>query len=83
MLQQPLKTVIRFISIVLISLMFLKSILDLDTSWDTLWYHLPFAARLSGLITSDSYSFENWIESVFNGFPCLAELLQGLLWSFF
>ena len=64
----------------LFSLMLLKAIVDVDIHFDTWWYHLPWAARLAGLMPSDAFYFEQLAAVRFEGFPVLAEFLQGLLW---
>ena len=44
-----------------IAVILTKSITDLDLTWDSLNYHLPFAARRAGLIPADVYQFQNWL----------------------
>lgn len=53
---------------------------DVSQAWDSGYYHLPFAARLGGVIGPDSYVFAAANQARFEGFPLLGELLQGLLW---
>lgn len=53
---------------------------DVSQSWDVWYYHLPFAARLAGVVNRDGYVFHAANEAHFAGFPLLGELLQGLLW---
>lgn len=53
---------------------------DVSTAWDVWYYHLPFAARLAGLVGPDAYVFHATNESRLAGFPLLVELLQGLCW---
>lgn len=53
---------------------------DVSQAWDSGYYHLPFAARLGGVIGPDSYVFDRANQARFEGFPLLGELLQGLLW---
>jgi hypothetical protein len=65
--------------IVLISIL-LKAIIDVDTNYDTWWYHLPFAARIWGIIPRELYLFDNSIEYRFDGFPLLGQFLQGFFW---
>jgi hypothetical protein len=71
------------ISILLLLGLFLKSILDIDGSWDTWNYHLPFAARIWGIVPKTEYTFENIMEYRYQGFPLLASTLQGFLWLVF
>ncbi|MDJ0898393.1 MAG: hypothetical protein QNJ55_06245 [Xenococcus sp. MO_188.B8] len=65
--------------IVLISIL-LKAIIDVDTNYDTWWYHLPFAARIWGIIPQEMYQFNDAIENRFDGVPLLGEFLQGFFW---
>jgi hypothetical protein len=53
---------------------------DVSMAWDVWYYHLPFAARIAGIVPAAEYAFEPLNEARFDGFPLLAELLQGLLW---
>lgn len=69
-------------TIVTISI-FLKSVIDVDHSYDSWWYHLPFAARIWGIVPATSYAFQDFLEARYNGFPLLAEFLQGLFWVLF
>ncbi|MCA9841296.1 MAG: hypothetical protein KC475_04175 [Cyanobacteria bacterium HKST-UBA03] len=57
-----------------------KGYSQLDTTYDSLWYHLPFAGRLAGLVSEADYTFDRLIASRFDGYPMLAEALQALLW---
>ena len=53
---------------------------DASQAWDSWYYHLPFAARLVGLIPAESFRFHPANEARFAGFALFGELLQGLLW---
>jgi hypothetical protein len=53
---------------------------DASQAWDVWYYHLPFAARLVGLVGPDAYVFHAANQSRIEGFPLLTELLQGLCW---
>ncbi|MDB4945660.1 MAG: hypothetical protein JWP97_5194 [Labilithrix sp.] len=53
---------------------------DVSKAWDVWYYHLPFAARLVGLVDASSYAFGRANQARFDGFPVLGELLQGLCW---
>jgi hypothetical protein len=53
---------------------------DVSRAWDVWYYHLPFAARLAGIVSAGDYAFHATNQSRLLGFPLLAELLQGLLW---
>lgn len=84
---QPLKNKPQGLEIVLILIaalvtisIFLKAIIDIDTNYDTWWYHLPFAARIWGIVPVEKFTPESVIQYRFSGFPLLAHWLQGLLW---
>jgi len=53
---------------------------DVSKAWDTWYYHLPFAARLVGLVGDASYRFSPSNQARFEGFPLLGEAVQGALW---
>jgi hypothetical protein len=53
---------------------------DVSRAWDVWYYHLPFAARLVGLVGPGAYVLHATNQSRLDGFPLLAELLQGLAW---
>ncbi|MGH7284415.1 MAG: hypothetical protein ACRELY_23055 [Polyangiaceae bacterium] len=53
---------------------------DVSQAWDSGYYHLPFAARLAGIVRSDTYVFDVENQARFQGFPLLGELLQGIFW---
>lgn len=60
-----------------------RAISTLDLSYDSLFYHLPFASRLVGIYPADEFTFSNYIESIYLGFPQLGEFLQGVAWAIF
>jgi hypothetical protein len=53
---------------------------DVSKAWDVWYYHLPFAARINGLMDASSYGLGRLNQARFDGFPLLGEALQGLLW---
>ncbi len=60
--------------------MFLGAVHDVSRAWDVGYYHMPFAARLGGIVPAKAYLFSADNEARFHGFPLLGELLQALLW---
>ena len=48
--------------------------------WDTLMYHMPFAARMAHLYSFDDFSTIQILEERYQGFPMLVEFLQGWFW---
>ncbi len=70
-------------SILILSL-FLKSILDVDwMGGDTWMKHLPFAARIWGMVTPQEYIFEHEVETFYGTSTMLANILQGFFWFIF
>jgi len=53
---------------------------DVSQAYDVWYYHLPFAARLAGMMDAGTYAFAADNQVRFEGFPLLGELLQGLVW---
>ena len=74
---------LKLTALILVSFVFLKAIIDVDRSYDTWVYHLPFAGRMWGITPVEMYEFENHEEARFAGFPILAEWFQGLFWFVF
>ncbi len=58
----------------------IRALTHMDTAWDSLAYHLPFAARLSGIFPKSEYAYDSYFESLYMGVPKLTEFLQGLFW---
>jgi hypothetical protein len=54
--------------------------LDIDTGWDSIAYHLPFAALRTGILSPSQYHVEPGIDSYYVSFPVLPDYLQGWLW---
>jgi hypothetical protein len=53
---------------------------DVSYAWDGWYYHLPIAARLSGLLSAQEYALTPANDARMAGYPLLGEALQGLLW---
>ncbi len=53
---------------------------DVSLAWDVWFYHLPFAARIAGIVPADQFAYDSLNQARFEGFPLFAEALQGLLW---
>ena len=53
---------------------------DVSLAWDVWYYHLPFAARIAGIVPADQFAYDPMNQARFDGFPLLGETLQGLLW---
>lgn len=61
-------------------ILLVRAAVSIDTSVDTWWYHLPWAARLAGLMPADAFVFDDFLEQRYAGFPLLWEWLQGQVW---
>lgn len=79
--QQALEIILSAIALVIATLIFLKAFIDIDTNYDVGWYHLPFAARIWGIVPTEFFSSEDIVEYRYAGFPLLAHFFQGLLWK--
>ena len=76
-----LEIIFKAIAILVVAAILLKAIIDIDPNYDVWWYHLPFAARIWGIVPSEMFiGDEKWFEPRFAGFPLLAHFLQGCLW---
>ncbi|HEX5501416.1 MAG TPA: hypothetical protein VFW96_02260 [Thermomicrobiales bacterium] len=65
----------------LLFLLVRRALTDVDLlDFDPLYYHLPFAARIWGITSPSEFRFLPGIEPDYQGFPLLAEFLQGLFW---
>lgn len=58
----------------------LRAWLVFDSSWDALAYHLPFAARLTGICDVECFQMRPWLEGFYPAFPRLVNVLQGIAW---
>ena len=67
-------------ALALLALLLVKATFDVGHHFDSWWYHLPWAARLVGLVGPDAYLFEPIAAARYDGFPLLPEFLQGLMW---
>ena len=76
-----IETVLLIIAITIIISIFLKAIIDLDIHYDPWWYHLPFSARIWGIVPKELFiGDEKWFEPRYQGFPLLAHFFQGFFW---
>jgi hypothetical protein len=72
--------VLRAACAILLASMLAAALHDVSQSWDVWYYHLPFAARLGGVLGPGDFVFSAENQPRFEGYPRLGELLQGLLW---
>lgn len=76
-----LESSLKVLALLLVSALFLKSVISVDQNGDTWMYHLPFAARFWGLVEEQNYLFEYEREYIYQGFPLLANIVQGFFWK--
>ena len=62
-------------------LLFAKAWTDMDYNWDSLAYHVPFAALRTGLVSPDQYILPPSLQAVYDGFPVVQDYLKGWLWK--
>lgn len=74
------KNVLRAAAIAICASTFLAALHDVSRAWDGPYYHLPFAARIAGILGPNDLVFHRANAARFSGFPLLGEALQGLLW---
>jgi hypothetical protein len=61
----------------------LRAWFDVDVNWDTWAYHLPFAARLWGLVDATQFVMDGYFQPRYEGFGVFGEYVQGALWTLF
>lgn len=75
-----LDVALRAFAALLFASAFVTAVHDASQAWDVGYYHLPFAARLAGILPADSFVFHPANVARFEGFTLLGERVQGLLW---
>lgn len=71
---------VRLVALALLVSLFVAACHDVSKAYDGWFYHLPFAARLTGIVDGDTYVFGSANRVRYQGFPLATELLQGLVW---
>jgi hypothetical protein len=71
---------LRLLAAAVLAFALVTALHDCSQAWDSWYYHLPFAARLAGIVPGDVFVFHAANEARFAGFPLLGERVQGLLW---
>lgn len=71
---------LRFSADGLLALLLATAFLSLSNAYDVWNYHLPFAARLVGLVSEKQYLLDAENTERYKGFPLLSEFIQGVLW---
>jgi hypothetical protein len=76
--------ILKGTAIAFVILLARKAFIDVDLmNYDSLAYHLPFAARLWNITSARQFAFVDSLEDVYRGFPLLGETLQGFQWVLF
>lgn len=76
--------VLKGAATLLLILLARKAFVDTDlVNYDSIAYHLPFAARFWRIAAPHQFAFLDHLEPVYRGFPLLGEVMQGFLWVFF
>jgi hypothetical protein len=78
--ERAIRVCITALTWTLAALLARKAWSDLDAAWDSLVYHLPFAALRAGLMTQSDYRLSELMASLFGGIPALSAYLQGWAW---
>ncbi len=73
-------TPLQLLALALLASICAAALHDVSSAWDNWYYHLPFAARLAGIVPPEAYVFHPLNQARLAGYPLLGELLQGLLW---
>ena len=76
-LRLELENLLKAIAFIVTISIFLKGWIDIDGTYDTWGYHLPFAARIWGIVPAEQFIH---MEARFRGFPLLGQFFQGFLW---
>jgi hypothetical protein len=71
----------KVLALIAVLLLVLRSMMVADGSWDTLSYHLPFAAMRAGLLSPDNFVLSSPLAAAYLGFPSAIYYLKGFLWS--
>lgn len=72
-----LETILKAIALLVFASIFLRGWIDVDGTFDAWGYHLPFAARIWGIVPGEQFIH---MEERFRGFPLLGQFFQGFLW---
>ncbi len=75
--------ILSVISVAILGSIFLIAFCDYNYGGDAFMYHVPFAARLWGIVSPQQYTFEYFTEHRFQGLPLLANFLMGFFWTIF
>ncbi|HET6982809.1 MAG TPA: hypothetical protein VFI53_11755 [Myxococcaceae bacterium] len=66
--------------LVLLGAATLKAFRDFDIAWDSIAYHLPFAALKTHIVDPARYELTGMLRYYYDGFPAFPSYLKGGLW---
>lgn len=71
---------------ILLGLIFFKAVSEIDPTWDSLAYHIPFEALRTGILTPQQYQFLKRpdfgdLGHTLDGYPILGDVIRGTLWK--
>ena len=79
----PFDHAINVLAIVTFALVTVRALTSVDVNWDSLQYHLPYAARAAGMCDAQCLALGTTSEARYLGFPMLFHTAFGLLWRLF
>jgi hypothetical protein len=79
----PFDHAINVLAIATFVLVAVRALTSVDLNWDSLQYHLPYAARAAGLCDAQCLTLGFTSEQRYLGFPMLFHTAYGLLWRLF
>jgi hypothetical protein len=71
---------LKVVAFGLLASMLVAALHDVSMAWDVWYYHLPFAARIAGIVPASQFAYDPLNQARFDGFPLFGEALQGLFW---
>ncbi len=80
---KPGDHLVNAVAIITFVLIVIRALTTVDTNWDTLQYHWPYAARAAGLCDSQCLSLGLGLETRYRAFPMLFHAAYGALWRAF
>jgi hypothetical protein len=75
-----LRSLPSVVAIALLVSVTIKAWVDFDMAYDSIAYHLPFAALKVGIIDSAGFQLTGTVKHYYDGFPSLGSYLKGWLW---
>lgn len=80
---KPVDHAVNLLALVTFVLIVVRALTTVDTNWDTLQYHWPYAARAAGMCDAQCLALGYGMEQRYLAFPMLFHTLYGTLWRMF